>query len=112
MDIVMKQHPITGKMRPQEKDFNEGRRVVRVLPKNDDIRKYIRHPKTRVGWLTEGSAEWPNDAFTKRRIADGDVTIERAAPQGEQGEQGESKAIEQKSGGKAPAEKPEPARSE
>ena len=49
--------------------------MVRVLPKNDSIRKLIKHP---VGgpFRGEGSSEWPNDSFTARRIADGDVTVE------------------------------------
>jgi hypothetical protein len=76
MDIVMKTNPLTGRQRMQDASFDEGRRVVRVLPRNDQIRKYIKHPRTRVGFPAEGSAEWPNDAFTKRRIIDGDVTIE------------------------------------
>jgi len=88
VNVVMKTNA-AGRERPQEADFNEARRVVRVLPRNDDIRKYIKHPTTRVGFLAEGSSEWPNDVFTKRRIADGDVTVE-AAPAA-----GERKAIEQ-----------------
>jgi hypothetical protein len=48
---------------------------VRVTPKNDQIRKLIGHPS--VGkFPAEGSAEWPLDTFTRRRIADGDVTVE------------------------------------
>lgn len=92
MDIVMKT-TASGRERLQEADFDEGRRVVRVLPKNELIRKYIKHARTRVGFPAEGSAEWPNDTFTKRRIADGDVTIEApgALQAGEQ-----QRAIEQK----------------
>jgi hypothetical protein len=82
-----------GRERMQEADFSEGRRVVRVLPRTDEIRKYVKHPATRVGFLADGSAEWPNDAFTKRRIRDGDVSV---AP-------GEQRAIEHKTGGKAAA---------
>jgi hypothetical protein len=92
MDVIMKT-TASGRERLQEKDFDEGRRVVRVLPKNDQIRKYIKHPRTRVGFPAEGSAEWPNDTFTKRRVIDGDVTIEApgALQAGEQ-----QRAIEQK----------------
>jgi hypothetical protein len=53
---------------------------VRVLPKNDAIRKYIKHYPSRIGFPLEGSVEWPDDDFTQRRIADGDVTIESAPP--------------------------------
>ena len=48
-------------------------RMIRVWPKNDDIRRLIRHPT--AGALTpkaEGDL-WPEDQFTFRRIKDGDV---------------------------------------
>jgi hypothetical protein len=90
----------TGRQRMKESDFDESRRVVRVLPRSDAIRKYIKHPKTRVGFPAEGSAEWPNDAFTKRRIIDGDISIE-AAPQPDEQQQ---KVIEHKSGGRSKSE--------
>ena len=92
VNIVMQTHPITGRERARDADFDERRRVVRVLPRNEQIRKYIKHPATRVGFPAEGSAEWPNDAFTKRRIIDGDVTVE--APGVLQAS--EQRAIEQK----------------
>jgi hypothetical protein len=50
--------------------------VVRVSPASDDLRRVLRHPNG-MGFMAEGgSAEWPNDRFTKRRIADGSVTVE------------------------------------
>jgi hypothetical protein len=49
---------------------------VRVTPKTDAIRKHIYHPRTGARFPAEGSVEWPLDQFTKRRIRDGDVTIE------------------------------------
>ena len=81
MEVIMKRNAVTGKERPQEKDFDEAKRVVRVVPRTDDIRKYLKHPATRVGFLAEGASEWPNDQFTRRRIADGDISIERAKPE-------------------------------
>lgn len=49
---------------------------VRVVPANDDVRKLMGHPK--VGrFPNEGGTVWPNDRFTKRRIADGSVTVEK-----------------------------------
>lgn len=48
---------------------------VRVLPATDGYRKVLKHPG-RGGFPAEGSTEWPNDRFTKRRIADGSVTVE------------------------------------
>jgi hypothetical protein len=52
--------------------------VVRVIPRDDDVRRVLRHPNG-IGFRSEGSSEWPNDRFTKRRIADGSVTVEAAA---------------------------------
>jgi hypothetical protein len=49
---------------------------VRVLPRNDDVRKYIVHQPSLIAFPESGSVEWPDDAFTRRRIADGDVTLE------------------------------------
>lgn len=97
MDIVIKRNAATGKERPQERDFDEAKRVLRVVPRTDDIRKYLKHGLTKVGFLAEGASEWPNDQFTRRRIADGDISVERAEPEPEQ----EQKVIEHKSGAKA-----------
>jgi hypothetical protein len=85
IDVVSKQHPISKRERPQETDFDEGRRVVRVVPANETLRKYLKHPKSGA-FLAEGSSEWPNDQYTRRRIKAGDVTVEEAAaaPQQEQ----------------------------
>ena len=49
---------------------------VRVIPKNDTLRKILKHGATGRGFPAEGSVEWPLDQFTKRRIRDGDITIE------------------------------------
>jgi hypothetical protein len=48
---------------------------VRVWPAHEGIRKHIIHPSGRIrfGGTMDESVEWPNDAFTKRRILDGDV---------------------------------------
>jgi hypothetical protein len=54
---------------------------VRVEPTHDDYRKFLKHPKA-GGFPESGSAEWPKDRFTHRRIADGSVKI-ASAPQGE-----------------------------
>jgi hypothetical protein len=74
MDIVIKRGP-SGRERPQEKGFVE-RRVVRVLPTSDLIRKYLKHQPSKIAWLKEGSVEWPWDSFTRNRLRDGDITIE------------------------------------
>jgi hypothetical protein len=50
---------------------------IRVAPANDIMRKLLKHPHG-GGFHKEGSVEWPNDRFTKRRLADGSVTREDA----------------------------------
>jgi hypothetical protein len=50
--------------------------AVSVVAANDDVRKLMRHPKG-GGFPAEGGAMWPNDRFTKRRIADGSITVEK-----------------------------------
>jgi hypothetical protein len=62
--------------------------MVKVTPKNDTIRKLIKHP-TAGPFRTEGSSDWPDDSFTARRIADGDVTVEEAAADKHQKEKAE-----------------------
>ena len=47
---------------------------MKVLPKNDDVRRVLKHPVAK-GFRKQGPAEWPNDSFTARRIRDGDVTV-------------------------------------
>ncbi|RXG91587.1 hypothetical protein [Bradyrhizobium zhanjiangense] len=53
---------------------------IRVVPASDAIRKLMKHP-ARGGFPAEGGVEWPNDRFTKRRIADGSVTVEQPQPE-------------------------------
>jgi hypothetical protein len=49
---------------------------VRVVPRDDIIRRDIVHGVTRVRFPKEGSVEWPLDQFTKRRLREGVVTLE------------------------------------
>ena len=79
VELVTKIHPITKRERHFEKGFDDIPKSLRVIPKNDQLRKFLKHGVTRVGFPKEGSAEWPNDTFTHRRIKDGDVTVEKAA---------------------------------
>ena len=44
---------------------------VRVEPTSDAFRKALRHPLTGMKFPETGSAEWPLDSFTKRRLKDG-----------------------------------------
>lgn len=46
---------------------------MKVWPKNDEMRKILTHPSDRVPFREEGPGEWPDDPFTHRRMADGDV---------------------------------------
>ena len=48
---------------------------VRVVPRDGEIRRDIKHPVSRLAFPAEGSVEWPLDAFTKRRIIDGTVSL-------------------------------------
>jgi hypothetical protein len=50
-------------------------RTVRVSPANDTMRRLLKHPRA-GGFGKEGSVEWPDDRFTKRRLNDGDITRE------------------------------------
>lgn len=48
---------------------------VRVVPAKEEYRKVLKHPKG-AAFPETGSVEWPDDRFTKRRLADGSVTRE------------------------------------
>jgi hypothetical protein len=48
---------------------------VRVLPTNEDMRRFIKHPSG-LRFPEQGSVEWPLDKFTRKRIAEGDITVE------------------------------------
>lgn len=52
---------------------------MNVWPKNDEIRKFIVHPSSNISFPEHGPVDWPDDAFTHRRIADGDVLTEEPA---------------------------------
>jgi hypothetical protein len=48
---------------------------MKVRAKNDDIKKILKHP-TAGAFREDGTADWPDDSYTFRRITDGDVTTE------------------------------------
>jgi hypothetical protein len=53
--------------------------MVRVYAKNDVLAKALKHPISKIGFRdTNTAANWPDDAFTKRRIRDGDVLTEES----------------------------------
>src|SRR5215471_4715011 len=49
---------------------------IRVVPApgREHLRSTLKHPNG-MRFRTEGSAEWPNDRFTQRRLADGDIKL-------------------------------------
>lgn len=49
---------------------------VRVVPRDETIRRDIKHMPGGIMFPAEGSVEWPLDQFTKRRLRDGTVTLE------------------------------------
>jgi hypothetical protein len=53
---------------------------MKVNPKNDDVRRVLYHPAA-GHFRAQGAADWPDDAFTNRRLKDGDITKEEAPPQ-------------------------------
>jgi hypothetical protein len=48
---------------------------IRIVPAKEEYRAVLKHP-TGGGFPATGSKEWPDDRFTKRRLADGSVTHE------------------------------------
>lgn len=47
-----------------------------VWPKNDEIRRVLKHPHNNTGFREKGPVDWPDDSYTHRRIMDRDVTAE------------------------------------
>jgi hypothetical protein len=48
---------------------------VRVLPRDDDMRRILKHPSG-LGFRSSGSIEWPLDKWTQRRLREGAITLE------------------------------------
>lgn len=46
---------------------------MKVIAKNDDVKKVLYHP-TAGRFRDDGTADWPEDSYTARRIVDGDIT--------------------------------------
>jgi hypothetical protein len=66
----------------QEANKQQAARIIRVTPANDDMRRLLRHPRA-GGFPASGAVDWPDDRFTHRRIADGDIKVEQAQAQKE-----------------------------
>ena len=59
-------------------------RTIKVFAANEDMRAVLRHPnKIRFRSALSEGVEWPNDSFTKRRIAEGSVRIDGPASSGD-----------------------------
>jgi len=50
---------------------------MRVRATNEDVRKLMKHPLTGMRFRSDigQTVEWPDDAFTRRRIRDGDIEV-------------------------------------
>ena len=56
--------------------------AISVMPAKDEYRRTLKHPNA-GGFPDSGAAMWPDDRFTRRRLADGSVMREgeeREAP--------------------------------
>ena len=58
--------------------------MPKVQAKNETIAKHITHRPTGIKFGEDGTAIWPDDQFTKRRIKDGDVTVVEESAKGEE----------------------------
>ena len=56
------------------REGNTAGKRLRVEPKNDLMRQILRHPTGGI-FRETGAAEWPDDTFTQRRLADGDIRL-------------------------------------
>ena len=76
IDVVSKT-TLRGKRQHERRDMMNAAKPkgVRVNPANDDMRRVLKHPKS-GNFPKSGGADWPNDRFTKRRLADGSITRE------------------------------------
>ena len=69
---------------------------IRVVPAKDEYRAVLKHPKA-GGFPAEGGKEWPDDRFTKRRLADGSVTREAKEMVEQHHDNGEHRPRDQRS---------------
>jgi hypothetical protein len=49
--------------------------MARVKALKDHVKKSVKHPIGKRGFDENGEANWPDDAFTARRVRDGDIEI-------------------------------------
>jgi len=48
---------------------------IRVEPRDEDMRRVLKHQPSGIGFRSIGSVEWPDDSFTRRRLRDGSVKL-------------------------------------
>jgi hypothetical protein len=53
---------------------------IRVVPKNETLRRILKHASG-IAFRSEGGVEWPDDMFTRKRLRDGSVRLEEAPQQ-------------------------------
>jgi len=56
--------------------------MLMVIPATEDMAKHLRHPDPGIRAFMDlkTPVAWPNDAFTMRRLADGDIKQVGAIP--------------------------------
>jgi hypothetical protein len=82
--------------------------TIKVYAANEALLDALRHPANgmRFGSSMEQGVEWPNDSFTKRRIADGSVRTDGPGS-GEMAEPDESLNAREQAAARAPKPKEE-----
>lgn len=76
------------------------RNTIKVRAKNEKFAKAINFLFARLGragFSSDGTAEWPRDAYTARRIREGDVTVVEAEPQQQPREREQRRVTHQRS---------------
>lgn len=65
---------------PQKPHHPHPSSMVRVWPTLPAMARLMRHPNGHGFNSNDGSGHWPNDAFTTRRLADGDISLTAPEP--------------------------------
>ena len=69
----------SARMEKMREAAQQQQKTVQVTPTNDDYRRVLKHPRA-GGFPKSGSAAWPLDRFTERRLRDGDIKIDEGSP--------------------------------
>jgi len=68
----------SARMEKMREAAQQQQKTVQVTPANEDYRRVLKHPRA-GGFPKSGSAAWPLDRFTERRIRDGDIKVEESS---------------------------------